>query len=64
MQKLKRWDKFSRDHLDPPPSKRVGLRWMREGEIEGQIIDGWPWVDMDAWRLRESVLPEEIEELL
>lgn len=60
MAKLKRWDKFARQHLDPPPDKRVGKRWIEQGEIEGQIIDGWPWVDMDAWRRRDPVPVDEI----
>lgn len=58
MSRLKRWDKFARQELDPAPPKRVGIRWIKEGEIEGQVIDGWPWVDMDAWRKREPVPPE------
>lgn len=63
MSRLKRWDKFARDHLDPPPSRRVGRRWVENGEIEGQIIDGDVWVDMDAWRTRQPI-PDEIDELL
>lgn len=58
--KYRRWDKFARQELDPPPSRRVGIRWIEDGEIEGQIIDGWPWVDMDAWRRRDPVPVDEI----
>lgn len=60
--KYQRWDKFSRQHLDPPPPRRVGKRWIEQGEIEGTIIDGWPYVDMDAWRKRPAV--REVVDLL
>lgn len=56
--KFMNWRKFSRQYLDPPPSRRVGRRWIEQGEIEGRIIDGEIWVDMDAWRKREPVPPE------
>ncbi len=47
-----RWDKFAKQHLDPPPSKRVGKRLVESGELEGTVLNGWPWVDMSAFRNR------------
>lgn len=58
--RYKRWDKFARQELDPPPDKRVFLRWIREGDIAGRIVGGDPYIDMDAWRLRDPV-PDEID---
>jgi hypothetical protein len=57
---LKRWDRFAKQELDPPPDKRVGIRWIKDGHIAGQIIDGTPWVDMDAWRRRDPI-PADVD---
>ena len=51
---LKRWDKFAAENLSPPPSRRVGARLIESGEIDGELIAGWPWVNMDAWHTRKK----------
>ncbi|WP_157976501.1 hypothetical protein [Parahaliea mediterranea] len=51
---LKRWDKFAAEHLDPAPDKRVGRRLIESGEIKGEFLNGWPWVDMNWWETRHE----------
>ena len=48
MTELQHWDKFKL-RLDPPRTKRVGKRWIREGIIPGIFIDGEPYVDLREW---------------
>ena len=54
----KHWKQFAKDHLRPVKDKRVGMKWYELGEIEGRIIDGELWVDMDAWNTREPEIDE------
>lgn len=56
-----RWDKFAKKTFDPAPDIRVGKRLIDSGEIDGIILDGTPWVDMDAWRLRKVLGEPELD---
>ena len=50
---LTRWDKFAKAHLDPPPNRVAGRRMIESGEIAGvPDLNGWPWVDVEAWMTR------------
>jgi len=49
-----RWDVFARRYLEPAPTKRVGRRLIEAGEIPGTMLDGWPYVDIDRWRIERT----------
>lgn len=59
------WGEFAPRYFSPPPTRRTGKRWIREGEIPGKVIDGRPYVDLPAFLgQRTEIHDDELAGLL
>ena len=65
MTALARHTKANRDFFVKgcAPHVSVWVDWIERGVIEGKIIDGWPWVDLNWFAVnRTMVAAERLEE--